>query len=252
LPKPRSVTHALTSVLTRDSRDSPFNPTRGSIRATLFETAGSILGGNNDYNKAVGVFAHVKSFWGQYSLATRVRLGWAEAFGRSRDEDVPLEARYFAGGSNSVRGYRENSLGPRLTEEEAQNVVDDRFLANRPTSGGNALMELNAEFRFPLPYISRWKFFGAFFADGGNVWENWSRVSLDRMRLTSDPEGDDPTTILDFRTSIGFSIHYRTIVGPLRLDYGLPLKRVRLVDPDTGEVEEDPHHIWHFSLGHAF
>jgi len=165
---------------------------------------------------------------------------------------VPLEARYFAGGSNSVRGYRENSLGPRLTEEDAQNVVDDRFLANRPTSGGNALMELNGEFRFPLPYISRWKFFGAVFADGGNVWENWARVSLDRMRLTSDPEGDDPTTILDFRTSVGFSIHYRTIVGPLRLDYGLPLKRVRLVDPDTGEVEEDPHHIWHFSLGHAF
>ena len=50
----------------------------------------------------------------------------------------------------------------------------------------------------------------------------------------------------------GFSLHYRTPVGPLRLDYGLPLKRAELRDPDSGEVETDPDHIWHFSLGHAF
>jgi outer membrane translocation and assembly module TamA len=64
-------------------------------------------------------------------------------------------------------------------------------------------------------------------------------------------DGDDPTTILDFRYSVGWSIHYNTPVGPLRVDYGLALKRARLVD-EEGNEQVDPHHIWHFSLGHSF
>jgi outer membrane translocation and assembly module TamA len=44
---------------------------------------------------------------------------------------------------------------------------------------------------------------------------------------------------------------YHTPVGPLRLEYGLPQKRVKLVGED-GSTEIDQQHIWHFSLGFAF
>ncbi|HEX9642217.1 MAG TPA: outer membrane protein assembly factor, partial [Candidatus Krumholzibacteria bacterium] len=249
---PSATTRSISSVLTRDARNNPFDPIRGSHRFLLVETAGGVIGGANDFNKGLGSFVHLQALPGDATFAFRVQAGWAEAFGDSRESGVPLEARFFAGGSNSVRGYRENSLGPRLTAADSLSVVDDRFLANRPTAGGNALLQLNAELRFPIPLISRWGFRGAVFADGGNVWENWSRVSLQRLRLTSTEQGEDATTILDLRTSVGFSLHYRTPVGPLRLDYGLPLKRAELRDPLSGAVEVDPPHIWHFSLGHAF
>jgi outer membrane protein assembly factor BamA len=102
-----------------------------------------------------------------------------------------------------------------------------------------------------LPRLSRWGFGLILFADGGNVWENWSKVRLRDFRLHSDPDGPDPTTIYDFRTGVGFGFLYHTPVGPLRLEYGLPQKRARLVS-ESGQSEIDPQHIWHLSLGFAF
>ena len=89
-------------------------------------------------------------------------------------------------------------------------------------------------------------------ADAGNVWEGWDKVSLSDFRLTSDPFGENPTTIFDVRTSVGFGLLYHTPVGPLRLEYGLALKRATRVGVDGLRIEVDPHHLWHFSLGYAF
>ncbi len=247
----RGQTRSLSLVIARDSRDSYFNPRRGSLRQVLAQGAGGPwVGGDNTFNKVLASFVRFRRIPGNSVLALRAQAGWAEAWWRSDDDGVPLEDRFFAGGSNSVRGYRDNSLGPRVTAQDSLQVSDARFLANRPASGGTALVLANAEIRFPIPLLSRLGFTGAVFADGGNVWEDWSRVSLSQFRLSSSSRNDDPTTILDFRTSVGWSLHYNTPVGPFRIDYGLPLKRARLVSEDDEEV--DPHHIWHFSLGHAF
>jgi len=250
---PRATTRSLSVVLSRDTRDNPLAPERGSLRYSLLQGAGSFLGGDNHFVKALATYVHLFPMAGHTILAVRAQAGWADPFGDSLERGTPLEARFFAGGSNTVRGYRENSLGPRLTAADVEQVLDERFLANRPTAGGDASMLLNAELRFPLPLLSRIGLRGALFADAGNVWKDWSQLSWHRLRPTSPLEGDDATTILDLRTSVGIGIHYGTPVGPLRLDYGLPLKRARLVDPqDPTQVEFDDHHIWHFSLGHAF
>jgi outer membrane protein insertion porin family len=248
----RATTRGLSLVVTRDFRDNIFNPRHGSTRQFLVQTAGGpVLGGDNSFNRLLASWAHYRALPARTTLALRAQAGWAGAWWHSKDTGVPLENRYFAGGSSSVRGYRQNSLGPRVTFQDSLSASDPRFLANRPTSGGNALLLLNAEMRFPIPLLSRWGLSGALFFDGGNVWEDWGKVQLSQFRLTSEMEGSDPTTILDFRTSVGWSIHYNTPVGPLRLDYGLPLKRARLVDAE-GNVQIDPQHIWHFSLGHTF
>jgi outer membrane protein insertion porin family len=250
---PRATTRSLSLVFSRDTRDSPLAPTRGSIRYGLVQSAGGWLGGDNHFVKTIANYVKLVNLPAGSILAWRLQAGWEDPFGSSRDRGTPLEARFFAGGSNTVRGYRENSLGPRLTDVDVQQVVDDRFLANRPTAGGNALLQGNAELRLPLPLLRRIGLWGTLFVDAGNVWENWSRVSLERLRPTSSIEGENPTTIQDLRTSVGFGLHYGTPVGPLRLDYGLPLKRARFQDPqDPAQIETDPQHIWHFSLGHAF
>jgi outer membrane protein insertion porin family len=252
----RSITNSFSFVWSRDTRDDIFAPHTGSLRQILWQTAGGpVLGGDNSFHKAVGTWTGFLGHDDGSVLALRLQTGWADAWYESSGRGalgVPLEDRFFAGGQRSVRGYRENSLGPRLTEADQDLVIDDRFLLNRPAAGGKALLLLNAELRLPLPLLSRWGFGAIVFADGGNVWEDWSKVQWEDFRPSSDPDGPDPTTLTDLRTSVGFGLLYNTPVGPLRLEYGLPLKRARLVGEEGDTSEVDPHHLWHFSLGFAF
>jgi len=250
-----TTTNSILLMWTRDSRDDFFIPHSGSMSQIMWQTAGGpLFGGDNSFNKLVATWS---AFFGASDgsvLALRVQAGWAHPWYRSADLGflgVPLENRFFAGGQRSVRGYRENSLGPRLSEEDEELVLDDRFLLNHPAAGGNALLVTNAELRLPMPLLSRWGFGLIFFADGGNVWEDWTKVSLAGFRLSSRPDGPSPTNVFDYRTGVGFGFLYNTPVGPIRLEYGLPLKRARRV-AETGESEIDPHHIWHLSLGFAF
>ena len=223
---------------------------------------GPALRGDNDFNKALASVVTLTPLPFGAVLATRAQAGWVQAWSESADESgveggVPLEDRFFAGGSSSVRGYRQNSLGPRLAadDEALQEVRDPRFLADRLSAGGNALLLLNAELRFGLPLLSRFGFDGAVFFDAGNVWENWDTFRIHEVALAGEVTGARAERVL--RTSFGFGLHYRTVVGPLRLDYGIPLRRGRFesTDPETGEtvdVDRDPTQIWHLSLGHAF
>jgi len=258
-PAPEATGHSTTNSLlflwTRDTRDNIFTPHQGSMRQLLWQTAGGpVLSGDNSFNKLVATWSKFFGAPDGSVFALRVQAGWAHPWYKSADLGflgVPLENRFFAGGQRSVRGYRENSLGPRLTEQDQELVIDDRFLLNHPAAGGNALLVTNAELRLPMPLLSRWGFGLILFADGGNVWEDWSKVSLRGFRLSSQPDGPAPTDVFDYRTGVGFGFLYNTPVGPIRLEYGLPLKRARRVS-ESGESEIDPHHIWHLSLGFAF
>jgi len=228
LPESKSRSHSFGVTVSRDKRDFLLDPHRGEYRVISSEIAGGILGGDNDYYKLTGNYQRYHGAGASAVFAWRGRVGYGNAYGRS--DIVPVESRYFIGGANSVRGYDEASLGPRLMDSDG-NV---RML------GGEFLMLFNLETRFPLPLLSRWNFSGAVFVDGGNVWANISDVSGGDFRLTS---GQDETNDDDFRYGFGMGIRYNTPVGPIRLDYGYPLK------PD---VTTDPGGRWYFSLGQIF
>jgi outer membrane protein insertion porin family/translocation and assembly module TamA len=89
------------------------------------------------------------------------------------------------GGSNSVRGYAPNTLG------------DVELLDGRLITGGLRLWETSLELRVPITQ----SFGTVFFVDAGDV----SRSTSYRL--------DHP------QTSLGIGLRYRTIVGPLRLDF---------------------------------
>ncbi len=226
LPEEKSRSNILGSSLSRDTRDFVLNPRRGEYRLLAANVAGGILGGENDFYTITGNEQryHVR---GASVLAWRARVGYGDSFGRS--QEVPVEDRFFLGGANSVRGYDEASLGPR-TIASGESKVD----------GGEFMALANIEFRYPLPLLGRWNFSGTFFVDGGNVWGRASDVTASDFRLTSDVS---ETEVDDFRYGIGLGLRYNTPIGPIRVDYGYPLK------PD---IYTDENGTFYLSLGQIF
>jgi outer membrane protein insertion porin family len=85
-------------------------------------------------------------------LELSTRLGAVGAFGDS--DGVPIYERFFAGGADSVRGYKERGLGPKDP-------------ATNDPLGGEAMIVASAAYTFPVIEFLK----GAVFFDAGNVWE---------------------------------------------------------------------------------
>ncbi|MEZ4387521.1 MAG: BamA/TamA family outer membrane protein [Candidatus Krumholzibacteriia bacterium] len=254
LSQTRSLIHSLFS----ESRDNVFNPRRGHYFTSQLEVAGGLMGGDNSFLKWSGSLQVYRPVLGGV-LAGRVRVGAVRPYGGSRErgsDGVPYDDRYFAGGAYSVRGYRDNGLGPQITDAGEVDQIgwgSDAPLPDDPARGGNYQLITNLEWRFPLPLLNRWNFSSVLFLDGGNVWENVDDIRLKAFRWRSVPgEGDDPasTKIWDYRYSVGTGLRFDTPFGPFRLDVGFPLKRARY--QSLARTVEDDRWRAHFSLGHVF
>lgn len=182
----------------KDTRDNIFIPLLGSFTQISTEYVGGFLGGDNNFFKLV-------LSWSRYNLlgkrnilnvlATRLRFGYVDGLGQK--DYVPTFDRFYLGGGSTLRGYKENSLGPK----------DESGV---PT-GGKIMMLGNLEYRRVL----FWKFGYTLFMDAGNIWYSGEDVKAKDIKLTS-----------------GLGIQFFTPVGPLRLDYGrqIPIKK----SPETG------------------
>lgn len=179
---------AITPSLIYDSRDHPFNPTRGNLTGLSVEIATRYLGSETDYIKYELKSSFYHALLRRLVLAISLRGGVAEGYGDT--EELPLIKRFFLGGRNTVRGYAQDSLGPKGQD-------------GNPV-GGNVFLMHNLEMRLHV-----WKSFGIVgFLDGGNVWLTRNDVDLGEYRFTA-----------------GAGLRYMTPVGPFRLDYGHKLDR---------------------------
>jgi outer membrane protein insertion porin family len=229
---------SITPSLVWNTRDDLFNPRTGMLSTVAFETAALLLGSQEQYWKATAGTSRFIPLAKPVVLALGTRAGVASRFGETRealiqeatqqgtDPRIPLllppNERFYVGGRSSIRGYEEDTVGPKL---------DD----GTPT-GGNVFLVLNAELRVTvvgsLGVVTFW--------DGGNTW-----LDQDDIRWT------------DIKTTVGFGLRLNTPVGPLRLDYGFKLNREpRPPDPDDAGPQEQPPQedpgTFHFTLGHAF
>ncbi len=149
----RHDTNTFSLGLTRDSRDNVFYPHKGSRHSVSGEIAGGIFQGDNDfYRVTVSDAVFFKPVW-SIILALRNTVGYVQRYGRS--DAVPLYERFFIGGADTVRGYDEQSLGPR---DGYGNVL-----------GGRATEYANLELRLP---IDERIFRFLLFYDVGNSWED--------------------------------------------------------------------------------
>jgi outer membrane protein assembly factor BamA/autotransporter translocation and assembly factor TamB len=184
-----------------DRRDDLSDATRGWFHSSSLEYAPEW---RSDV-RFIKYFVQQKYYWrtGAVVLASYARLGLATAFEKTL---IPAD-RFFAGGGNSVRGYEEDVLGP----------VD---LLGDP-AGGNAIVVLNQEVRFPIVKYVR----GVGFFDAGRAFDKVASLSL-----------------RDLSASTGFGLRVVTPVVLVRIDYGLPFDSS--VGPRNGR--------WFFSIGQMF
>ncbi|MDE5707865.1 MAG: outer membrane protein assembly factor, partial [Alistipes sp.] len=146
------------------------------------------------------------------ALAGRLYGGAAVAYGNS--DIVPFDRMFYAGGSNSMRGWTPRTLGPGSVL-----ITDLEY----PTQLGDMRLEANLEFRFPIWGIVH----GAAFLDVGNIW------NLKDKSLYSDSSvsaSDAASTVfrfgdfyrqLGFDTGVGLRLDIKFAV--LRLDWGIQL-----------------------------
>jgi outer membrane protein assembly complex protein YaeT len=197
---PNGIVAPLTFSVIRNTRDDFLDPTRGSFTSIAFEIGAEFLGSSYGYSRQFTQYFKYfplrkpgyVPFQGEEKkprivFATGARLG--VILGRTADQVLPTE-RFYAGGGTTVRGFKQDTLGP----------LD----ANGDPLGGNAMLVLNNELRFPVFKILD----GVGFVDIGNVFPQVSDFRFSELRKTA-----------------GFGIRLRTPSLLLRFDYGFKLGR---------------------------
>jgi outer membrane protein insertion porin family len=170
-----------------DTRNSYRFATKGQKTDLRAEIAGGVLGGDIDvYKFEVRHSRYIRGFYEGHLLELGARTGVAQHFGST--EFVPLFERYFLGGLDSLRGYRYRDIGPH-----------DEF--DEPL-GGDTYWFGTAE--YSVPVIERVRF--AMFYDVGMVYEKAWHIDIS-----------------NYADNWGFGLRLNLPIGPLRLDYGIPI-----------------------------
>jgi len=196
---------AVGSTVAYDSRDNRKNPTSG-IRAEVKQDIAG-LGGDVKFLRTT---ADVRAYHEVGPDAVgMVRVGGGDVAGWG-GQQVPLLNSFF-GGPQFVRGFAPNGFGPRdLTSGSSQDNV-----------GGNQYFVTSAELQSRIPYLP--PEFGlkvAVFADAGSVFGYGGPTYFPSFNQSAQVA--DSTFI---RSSVGAGLVWDSPVGPLRIDYSVPITK---------------------------
>jgi len=190
----------------RDTRDNPLDAHKGIYQSFELAAIPKFLGSNTDFTRVLGQVAYYRSLTSDSSLvwANSLRVGVEHALNGAH---IPISEAFFSGGGSTLRGYSLNGAGPQRVVSVCP--TDDPTCGETISVpvGGNELVILNTELRFPLgismPLVGG-ALGGAAFYDGGNVYTS--------VRLNN--------TFTDFSHTVGGGVRYKTPIGPVRLDIG--------------------------------
>lgn len=195
---------------TDNTVDNPFFPTKGhkiSLSADL-----TLPGLDLEYFKLM--VKTEKYFPLSESVVTKLRgvIGYAAEYG---DDPFPFFENFRVGGKNSIRGYKEGSVGKKTYDANAGGFV---------TYGGDKMVSLGVETFFPVPFLKKSEQYRlSAFVDGGSAFEDSFNGS-------------------DFRYSAGFGVLWMSPFGPLNASIALPLN-----EGDNEQTEK-----FQFGMGSSF
>lgn len=184
--------------LLRDNRDDLLFTRKGNRSSILNEWAG--FGGDVNYYKIEGRTAHFIPTFDSYkqSISLIGRIGTAVPYGDSFE--VPFYDRFYLGGPDTLRGYKNRAVSPRDSKVPSESI------------GGNTYAMWSAEYSFRLaePLAV------AMFYDGGFV---------------NGKENDfNPT---DYADNWGIGARILILGSPLKLDLGFPITYPSYIDPSA-------------------
>ena len=262
----------------RDRRDSPLESTKGSFNTLDAGVAAGYFGSEANFSRILAQNAGYYTFGKnrppgkRFVFARSTRVGIQNPFGKTvilepnetppADASlIPLPERFLSGGGNSHRGFGLNQAGPR-------------DLKTGFPLGGSALFLNQFEIRLPpvdLPFLGNNVSF-AVFHDMGNVFAKPGDMVNNLFRWRQkNPDlclHQDTSTQCDFNYishAVGLGVHYKTPIGPIRLDFGYNLNPPAFPSFNTvtntltgasSTTQFDPQRASHFnfffSIGQAF
>ncbi|WP_138431516.1 BamA/OMP85 family outer membrane protein [Fodinibius saliphilus] len=161
-------------------------------------------------------------------LATRLQGG---ALYNVPSDSLPKNIRFYLGGTNSVRGWHRQQLGPKRAQ------TDSTGFKKYIPRGGRAMVSFNIEVRQELNFFVDGLGI-AFFLDGGQVWHTFHRTNTRPIQFGA-----------------GGGLRYKSPVGPIRIDVGY---KINPTDEDLNRYNgQDFGSAWdrigiHLSIGQAF
>jgi outer membrane protein insertion porin family len=202
-----STKSTVTASLVYDTRDNPFLTRRGERINYTWYVAGFPGGGTEHF---YGFDVEASKYWHlpwDLILLVNAEVAGIDALDEQENRLIKVYDRLFLGGSNNLRGFEYRDVGPR-----------DK---NGEPLGGQSMARSTVELTFPIVEKAR----GALFYDNGfvnvNPWDyNFNGFSAD----------------------VGFGLRLDLPIGPLRIDYGIPI--------------QSPHHLGsgkiNFNVGYQF
>lgn len=176
----------LSAVFGYDKRDNPLNPIRGYNANLDLKLANEGILSDGNYYSLGGRVSWLYPITGSrfsFAFSSRAASAWTYA----GTQQIPITQRYLLGGRNSVRGYKENSLGPRGSQGSVL--------------GGDMLLALSTEAR----YLLENNLSVHLFADAGNVF----------LRGYDSSE-------YELNYSSGVGMRFLSPIGPIGFDVGHP------------------------------
>jgi len=209
----------LSASYTNDTRDSAVFPNKGTLMNLVGEVA--VPGSDLETYRITYRHRHFIPLTNRFTLALNADLGYGNAYGDT--DPYPFFENFFAGGPRTVRGWKENTLGPRETTGDQDPV------------GGNAKVAGSIELFAPPPIegdFAKTLRLGAFF-DFGNVWVTQGNDLI-------SPSGS--VDLGDLRYSAGLSVVWLSPVGALSVSVAYPIN----------EKDGDDTQVFQFGFGQTF
>jgi outer membrane protein insertion porin family len=193
----------VTLSFSRDTRNSLFATTSGSVNTLRTEYAGGPLGADSQYTKVEG-----SSSWffpGPFidETAFHFKLAGGQVW-ENEDDKLPDFEKFYLGGITSIRGFPSRTVA---VIPEGSTDPDDKI-------GGQTMWYTNIEYHFPL--IKDGGLRGLFFYDAGNVYDNkWD--------------------FTDIKQSVGTGVRWMSPMGPLRLEWAYVIDPLPYEDKSNWE-----------------
>ncbi len=248
---------------------------RSTLNRGVFPTAGSsqrasfaITTPNSDVNyfktEIDGKWYFPLSRNQRWSFLARLKMGYGNGYGDvgGIDQILPFTQHFTAGGADSLRGFENNTVGPRglqttpatvVTDPNGKvilgNDVNDTISIGNRSLGGNAMILGGIELIVPTPFVDidfDNSVRTSLFVDAGNVWDtefDYDRYKNLNVNTSFNNDGlidySDPTL---YRASGGLSVQWLSPMGPMVFSFSKVIE----------EREGDDSKFFTFNIGQTF